>query len=98
MAENNFDDRKSDKTALKLLEALKNANAVERFKYLKKKYNRFDPVIQEGNVLYPVELREGNFIKQFLRNMGEDENKWKDKLGLALMYHDHADEIGSGNE
>lgn len=95
MSANNFDNRKSDKVALKLLEAIENAGLIDHFKNLKKKYGRYDALQRDGNVIYPVVLREGLFIRRFLENMGVDSSKWKEKLGMAMMYHDKGDSIGS---
>lgn len=94
MSADNFDSRKSDQVAMKLLEAIENAGLVEHFKKLKDKYGRYDALQKEGNVLYPVVLREGMFIRRFLENMGVDSNQWTEKLGMAIMYYDNKN---SGN-
>lgn len=94
--DNSFDTRKSDQTALSLLRSLKDANLVERFIKLRKEYGRFDAIERKGNVLYPITLREGVYLRSFLRELGEDEWKWKEKLGIAIMYYEHPEKIGSG--
>lgn len=100
MSADNFDNRKSDQVAIKLLEAIENAGLVDHFKKLKEKHGRYDALQKDGNVLYPVVLREGLFIRNFIKQLGGDEWKWQEKLGMALMYHDKGDSIGafSSNE
>ena len=97
---NGNDTRKSDKVAIKLLEAIKDADLIEHFKNIKKVFGKYDAIKKEGNVLYPIAMREGLYIRNFIRGLGEDEWKWKEKLGLAIMYHENNDQIGSfpGNE
>jgi hypothetical protein len=92
--------QKSDQVALKILNALKAENLVNHFKKLKEDYGTYDAIRKDGNVLYPVSLREGVFLRKFIRDMGEDEWRWKEKLGLAMMYEEHQDKIGnwSSNE
>jgi hypothetical protein len=94
----NIDTRKSDKAALQLLHQLKENNGVERMLALKNRKDGFDTIERDGNVLYHMSFREGFFIRAFLRHLGEDDDKWKEKLGLALMYYEHKNKMGSGSE
>lgn len=83
----NTDKRRSDKIALAILEMLKEADGIiEKFKLYKETYGKVDVVEEKNNVLYPVSLREGIFIRKCIRKMGGNEWDWKKYIGLAMIY------------
>jgi hypothetical protein len=88
-----IDKRRSDELAIALLEWLKETNTLNNFIYYLDKYKRIDPIINEGNVSYPVELREGYFVKKKLKEIAQTKGipfefkDWKKKVNLALIYN-----------
>jgi len=97
MSNNTYNDQKSDKVALAVLEFLrKNPNLYFQFTYLKNSYGKINPIREDGNLVIPTEFREGYLVKNYLRQLQfckewteEDiKNHWTKKVNLAMVYDD----------
>ena len=82
----------NNKEALQLLDMMKNfkwgyPNLIDYFRNIKDKYGRYDAIIKEKNVLYPVEMREALIIKRMLENIGVNPKEWKERLEEALQIY-----------
>lgn len=96
-----YDKRKSDKIALAVLDMLKGGDVLEKFKEYKEVYGKIDVVESRenypDNVLFPISLREGIFIRKCIREMGGKEWDWKKYVNMAILYEE-GEVFGSGSE
>ena len=97
----NYDKRKSDKIALTILKLLKEGDVLEKFKEYRDLYGKIDIIENRDeypdNVLFPISLREGLFIRRAIREMGGKEWDWKKYVNMAILY-DEGEVFGSGSE
>lgn len=105
MSKNTYNEQKSDKVALAVLDFLhNNKNLYNQFVYLKNNYENINPIREEGNIVYPTEFREGYLIKQLLRKLevckewteSDIQEHWKKKVNLAMLYDNEENIFDSG--
>lgn len=84
--EEDLDAALFDHLAEKLAGWMLRSNLDANFQYYLDKYQELFPIVKIGNVIYPIEFREGYHIKKFIREQHEyrPQFNWKELVKSAM--------------